>query len=715
MAILCFSANAQNKQITLDDIWKRGTFRGDYVRGFSSTESGEAYRVIENGDLIERSFKTGEKVKVYDFYKDLAYDGEKLNVSTYRFSKDGNSMLLFTDAEKIYRRSAAYKVYLYDIKSNKTTLINKDRILHASMSPKSDKVAFVKDNNMHLYSIASGKTIQITKDGSSNIINGNCDWVYEEEFGFTKAFQWSPNGKHIAFYKFDQTQVPEFTMMYFRTLYPTKYEFKYPKAGDPNSSIKIGFYNVRDNDLNYSKWEEEYIPRIKWTNYDNHLIVYTLNRHQNNLKFYSVNPITLKDEIVYEEKNKYYVEISDEITFLKSEDAFVHTSEKSGYNHIYHHNMRTGESRQITKGNWDVVKLYGVDESSEGKVYEDRRQIYYSSAEKSPMERNLYSILLNGNEKKVITPKKGWHDISWSKQFKYFLDNFSNVNTPSVYTLKNNKGETIRELKDNSKLKNTLANYDFSPQKLIKVKLSNSLTLNGWMIKPTNFKKGEKYPLIMFQYSGPGSQQVTNKYPGGNYWWYQMLAQKGYIVACVDGRGTGFRGEEFKKMTYQQLGKYETDDQIAAAKYFGKLSYVDADRIGIWGWSYGGYMSSICIAKGADIFKSAIAVAPVTNWRYYDNIYTERYMRTPQENPNGYDDNSPINMVDKIKGNYLLVHGSGDDNVHYQNTMEMINSLIKADVEFDSEIYPNRNHGIYGGNTRYHLYKKMTKFWLEKL
>jgi dipeptidyl-peptidase-4 len=715
LALFSLGLNAQKKQVTLEDIWKKGTFRGDFVRGFSSTESGEAYRVIEEGELIERSFKTGSKVKSYDFYKDLSYDGDKLNISSYRFSADGKKMLLFTAGQQIYRRSSAYKVYLYDIENKKTTLVNESNILHASFSPTSDRIAFVKDNNMHLYSISDNETVQITTDGNKNIINGNCDWVYEEEFGFTKAYQWSPDGKYLAFYRFDQTAVPEFTMMYFRKLYPTKYEFKYPKAGDPNSTLKIGLYNLRKEQTEYLEYEEEYIPRIKWTQYDKQLIIFTLNRHQNQLRFYKVNPKNLRDEKVYEENNKYYVEVSDEITFLKSENAFVHTSERNGYNHIYYYNMRTKRPRQLTKGNWDVVKLYGVDESSEGQVYEDQRKIYYSSAEKSPMERNLYSIKITGDEKKLITPNKGWNTISWSKQFKYFLENYSNVNTPPVYTLKDNTGKTIRVLKDNARLKNKLTNYDISPQELIKVRLDKGLMLNGWMIKPSNFKVGEQYPLIMFQYSGPGSQQVTNRYPGGNYWWYQMLAQKGYVIACVDGRGTGFRGEEFKKMTYQQLGKYETDDQIAAAQYFGNLDFIDNNRIGIWGWSYGGYMSSICIAKGADVFKSAIAVAPVTNWRYYDNIYTERYMRTPQENPDGYDDNSPINMVDKIKGNYLLIHGSGDDNVHYQNTMEMINAMIKADVEFDSEIYPNRNHGIYGGNTRYHLYKKMTDFWLKKL
>lgn len=716
LVVVSFFCTAQNKNVTLEDIWKRGTFRSDRVRGFSSFGNGESYRAIESGELVIRSFKTGKRTGVYKFYKDLAYEGEKLKIASYKFSEDNSKMLLFTEPEQIYRRSSSYKVYVYNINTKQTTLVSDKKILHATLSPNSDKVAFVSDNNLFIKKLDSEETSQITTDGSANIINGNCDWVYEEEFGFTKAFQWSPNGKHLAFYRFDQTQVPEFTMMYFRKLYPQKYEFKYPKAGDPNSTLKIGLYNVSKDEINYLEYEEEYIPRIKWTQYDNQLIVYTLNRHQNQLRFYKVNPRTTWDEVVYEENNKYYIDVNDEITFLKNENAFLFTSEKSGFNHIYHHDMGSNETKAVTSGDWEVVKLYGVDESTDGEYYEDRRMVYYSSAERSPLERNLYAVLITGAEKKAITPEKGWHSVSWSKGFRYFIDNYSTATTPSIISVKDRTGKTMRTLKDNARLKRIIRDYAISPLELIEVPLDHSnLTLNGWLIKPLKMKAGKKYPLIMFQYSGPGSQQVSNKFMEGNFWWYQMLAQQGYIVACVDGRGTGFRGEEFKKMTYQQLGNYESDDQISAARYFGKKDYIDEDRIGIWGWSYGGYMSSICIAKGADVFKSAIAVAPVTNWRYYDNIYTERYMRTPQENADGYDKNSPINMVDKIRGNYLLIHGSGDDNVHYQNTMEMINALVKADVEFDSEIYPNRNHGIYGGNTRYHLYKKMTKFWLEKL
>ncbi len=706
---------AQDQQITLDDLLKKGTFRADYVRGFSSMKDGEHYTEIEKGHLVKKSFATGNKVSTFDFYSNLKFEGKKLKIASFKFNDAENKMLIFTEPEKIFRRSALYKVFVYDIENEQLNLISEEKILHASFSPQSDKVAFVRDNNLFYKDLNTAQIVQITQDGGGNIINGNCDWVYEEEFGFTKAFQWSPNGNYIAFYRFDQTQVPEFTMMYFRKLYPTKYEFKYPKAGDPNSTLKIGLYDIKKAKTEFLEYEEEYIPRIKWTNYDNKLVIYTLNRHQNQLRFYAVNPKNLRGRKIYEETNKYYVDVNDEITFLKNENAFVHTSEKSGYNHIYYYDISSQRAKQITKGNWDVTSLFGVDEVDLGQVYEDTRTVYYLSSEQSPLERNLYSININGYDKKNLTPEKGTHRISFSNQFKYFVDNYSNVSTPNVYAMKNNSGKTVRVLKDNAKLKKQMAKFELSDLNLTQIPLKNNLKLNAWIIKPTNIEAGKKYPLIMYQYSGPGSQSVANSFAPRDYWWYQMLAQQGYVIACVDGRGTGSRGEEFKKMTYQQLGKYESDDQIAAAQYLGSLDYIDANRMGIWGWSYGGYMSSICITKGADVFKSAIAVAPVTSWRYYDNIYTERYMRTPQENPDGYDDNSPINMVDKLKGNYLLIHGSGDDNVHYQNTMEMINAMIDANVEYDSEIYPNRNHSIYGGNTRIHLYKRMTDFWLEKL
>jgi dipeptidyl-peptidase-4 len=711
LSLICTSAFAQ-KEITLEDIWIKGTFKTEAVAGFRSMNDGNYYTEInEKKELQKVSFQDGKVVEILADFSNILCKGKKVNVDEYIFNEAQTKMLLLEGPQNIYRRSVLYNVYVYNLATKSVIQFCDDKILHATFSPQGDKVAYVKSNNLYVYDLSKNKEIQISKDGEWNkIINGNCDWVYEEEFGFTQAFEWSPDGKYLAFYKFDESKVPEFNFAKYDNLYPTDVRFKYPKAGEKNSTISIQLLKLQNNKvskINIGNDTDIYIPRIKWNVYDGQLLIYQLNRKQNNLNILGYQPNTNKITSIYSEINNRYVEIKDEIIFLKNENSFLHTSEKSGYNHIWKFNLDTKQDVQITKGNWEVVQLLSTDEKL--------KKIYYTSTEESPLERHLYSILLNGNNKEKITNQSGTHLIECSNGCKFYLDVHSSINTPAVSTICNNSGSVLRIVKDNAKLKTIMKEFTISTQELIKVPNGLGENLNAWVIKPANSNDGKKHPLLMFQYSGPGSQQVTNSFMGRDYWWYQMLAQKGYVIACVDGRGTGFRGEEFKKCTYKQLGKLESDDQIAAAKYFGTLPYIDKDRIGIWGWSYGGYMSSICILKGADVFKSAIAVAPVTNWRYYDNIYTERYMQKPQDNASGYDDNSPVNMVSKLKGNYYLIHGSADDNVHYQNSMEMINALIKADKDFDSEAYPNRAHGISGGNTRYHLYKRLTKFVLEKI
>ncbi|MBP6456567.1 MAG: S9 family peptidase [Chitinophagaceae bacterium] len=702
-------AIAQNKKITLDDIWRKGTFRQEGISGFKSMNDGKHYSEInKNNELVKVEFESGKSVLTIVNFGDLKFAGKNIDVQEYEFNTKENKLLLFTEGEQIYRHSALYNVYIYDIETKNLQPVFDKKIMHASFSPLSDKVAYVFENNLYFYNLTSKETISITKDGNKNIINGNCDWVYEEEFGFTKAFEWSPDGLNIAYYRFDQTEVPEYNFSMYENLYPTDYKYKYPKAGENNSKIQLGIYSiVNKKDKKIEAFGCEYIPRIKWNHFNNQLIVYCMNRLQNRLELVQVNPTTFIKTSIFEESNSRYIEINDNITFLKKRNAFVYTSEKSGYNHIYFYDVNAQKSTAITRGNFDIDELYGVSPNE--------TSVFYSSTEKSPLERNLYSSSIDGKTKKIITPEKGTHAISFSKTFDYYLDNFSNSTTAPIYSINSIDGKTNRMLKNNEALTKKMKEFELSPLKFITVKNEQGDDLNAWIIEPTNKISEKKYPLLMFQYSGPNSQQVANKFQGGNFWWYQMLAQQGYAIACVDGRGTGFRGEEFRKCTYKQLGKLESDDQIFAAKEFAKMDIIDKDRIGIWGWSYGGYMSSICIMKGADVFKTAIAVAPVTNWRYYDNIYTERYMRTPQENPTGYDENSPVFMTKKLKGNYLLIHGTADDNVHYQNAIEMQNALINDNKEFDSEAYPNKNHGIYGGNTRYHLYNKMTKFLLEKL
>jgi dipeptidyl-peptidase-4 len=705
------TAVAQSKkEITLEDIWKNNTFRQDVVAGFRSMADGEHYSEInKDGELVKVKFEDGTIAATLVNLRTIQYNNQDLKISDYEFNQDETKLLLFTESENIYRRSVLHKVYIYDLASKEVTLVNDKKILHPAFSPQSDKVAYVLDNNIYYLDLNTKETIKITDDGDYNHINGNCDWVYEEEFEFTKAYEWSAEGDFLAYYSFDQTLVPEYNFAIYDKLYPTDYKYKYPKAGEKNSIIGIHIYHLKNGktiECNLGENTDIYIPRIKINPNNNTLVIYRLNRLQNQLELLEADSKNGQTKTIYNETNKYFVEINDNISFLKNKNAFVYTSEKDGHNHIYMHDIDQNKSTQLTQGNWEVTDIKGIDETAQ--------TLHYISTEKSPLERQLYSLNISNLQSTCTTPESGWHDITFSQNYKYFLDKYSKINQAPTYTLvssSNNK----RMLKNNAALMTKMSQYDLSKLELITVPNEAGEQLNAWIIKPSSFTTEKKYPLLMFQYSGPGSQQVMNQFSGRDFWWYQMLAQKGYIIVCVDGTGTGFRGEEFKKKTYLQLGKYESDDQIAAAKYFAKQPYVDASRIGIWGWSYGGYMSSICLLKGADVFKTAIAVAPVTNWRYYDNIYTERYMRTPQENAKGYDDNSPVNMVDKLKGNYLLIHGTADDNVHYQNAIEMQKALINANKDFDSEAYPNKNHGISGGVTRLQLYRKLTNFILEKL
>ncbi len=710
--LLPFVSIAQDKkQITLDDIYTKGVFRAESVAGFRSMKDGNYYSEINADGVLQKiRFADGQVERMLVNFTKLRFNDKPLKVDDYAFNADETKLLLYTESENIYRRSVLRKVYVYDIATEKVSIVKDEKVLHASFSPQSDKVAYVFKNNLYYLDLESDETNAVTDDGNYNIINGNCDWVYEEEFEFTKAYEWSADGKYIAYYRFDQTAVPEYNFAVYDQLYPTEYKYKYPKAGERNSKIDINIFHLRNGrtvTCDLGEEDDIYIPRIKVSPYNNALLVYRMNRLQNQLELLSIDPSNGRSEKIYEEKNEYYIEVNDDIRLLEKRNAFVFTSEKDGFRHLYIYDMDTRSASQITKGNWEVVSVKGIDEK--------RNLVYYTSTEKSPMERNVYSIEFNGEQKVALTPDKGWHDADFSAGFEYFMDKYSFLNTPPVYTIKNNRGELIRLLKDNQSLKNKMAEYDLAKIEMIVVPNEDGVPLNGWILKPADFSTAKKYPILMFQYSGPGSQQVMNQFALRDYWWYQMLAEKGYIIACIDGTGTGFRGEDFKKKTYLQLGKYESDDQIAVAKYFAKQSYIDASRIGIWGWSYGGFMSSICMFKGADIFKTGIAVAPVTNWRYYDNIYTERYMRTPQENASGYDDNSPVNMVKQLKGNFLLVHGTADDNVHYQNSLTLIDAMIKANKEYDSECYPNKNHSLSGGNARLHLYKRMTDFLLEKL
>lgn len=706
---------AQKKNITLEDIWSKGTFRSQSVQQINWMKDGAFYSALEGEKIVKHQVTDGAAVAtLFDAATSVENLGKKVAMEDYSLSADEQKILISSESEPIYRRSSREENFVFDTKTKKLMQLSKaGKQMFATFSPDGSKVAFVRLNNLYVVDLATMTEKQITKDGKWNhIINGACDWVYEEEFSFAKAFQWSPDSKKIAFISFDETKVPEYNMQTWGKLYPTDYKYKYPKAGEPNSTVKVFIFNLTDSksvEVEIGKETDQYIPRIRWTNDANVLSLNRLNRLQNKMEILHAEATTGKTNVILTEESKTYVDVenfADDVYYLTDNKSFIMSSEKDGFKHLYQYDMTGKLIRQITNGNWEVADFYGIDEKS--------KTLYFTSMEMSNIERQLFSISLDGKLKKQLTSEKGMNSANFSKDFKYYiLQNTASDSPLKVSLHKAPTGELVKVLEDNATLRKKLEDYNIAPKEFMTIKTSENIELNAWMIKPTDFDPTRKYPVFMFLYGGPGSQQVLNNFDAANGMWFQHLAQKGYIVACVDNRGTGGKGADFKKSTYLNLGKLEVKDQIEAAKYWGSLPYVDKTRIGIFGWSYGGYMSSNCLFQGADYFKTAIAVAPVTNWRFYDSIYTERFLRTPQENATGYDENSPVTYAKNLKGNFLLVHGTGDDNVHFQNSIALEDALIKANKQFQSFYYPNKNHGIYGGNTRLHLYTMMTGF-LEK-
>lgn len=710
--LLFFLLSAQ-APITLEDIWSRGAYNAQSVPGFNFLQDGRHYTRLENNQIVEYDLTTGRSTRTVfqgSPEPDAGFNGI---ISSYSFNADESRILISSQEEAIYRRSRKAYYFIYDRSTGTLTAVfPQGKHSYATLNPQADKVAFVYENNLYYKDLDTQEVIQVTRDGVINqVINGSTDWVYEEELAFVKAFEWSPDGKKLAFYRFDESQVKEFTMTnYHDDLYPEYVTFKYPKVGEKNAEVEIQVYDLEQDKVimrgqTDAQWE--YIPRIQWTTRANELVVFFMNRHQNHLVLERWDTDQQQKAIMLEEKNQYYIDIHDNLTFLKDGERFIWTSEKDGWNHIYLYNKAGKELAQLTKGKWEVTNLYGIDEA--------RELVYFQAATKNPMEREILQVGLDGRRQKAVVEQAGFSSAQFSSTFDYYVLSQSDLNSPPVYTVYNREGARVRLIEDNQELKMRLQQHGVQPAEFFSFRTKDQVSLNGYLIKPKDMMPGVRYPVFMFLYGGPGSQQVLDSWQGTRFVWLQMLAQQGFVVAVVDNRGTGARGEEFKKMTYLELGKYETEDQIEAARYLGSLDYTDASRIGIFGWSYGGYMSSLCILKGNDVFKAAIAVAPVTNWKWYDSIYTERYMRTEAENPEGYRNNSPVYFADRLRGDYLLVHGLGDDNVHFQHTAEMANALISANKQFDTYFYPNRNHGIYGDNARLHLYQKMTDFIMESL
>lgn len=690
------------QEITLDNIYS-GKYRTKGIQGINSMNDGEHYSVLEPSGIVEYSYKTGQKVK-------QILSGE---IEDYTFSADESKILVLKENQPVYRHSFLGKYEVVSLQTGETLALNNGNwVQEPKFSPDGKMVAFIADNNLYYQELESGKIVQITTDGTkNNIINGLADWVYEEEFGHADMYQWAKNSSAIVFIKFDESQVREMNMQIFdKNLYPQDFRFKYPKAGEENSKVSAVVYQLdtqKQTPINLSGYENYYISQVFQTNNPDEIAIATANRHQNKVEIIKINTRNHTTNRLLTEVDKTWIE-TDQLTLeFLADNSFLWTSERDGNRHIYWYNANGKLKKQITKGSWEITEYYGFNPK--------KHEILVQTTQAGSINRVITKINIISGDQKIIANDSGHNNAKFSKAFQYFINTHSSAKNPYTYTLRDENGKTIRELQGNQHAWDTLQKDNFVSHEFFSIPNENGDQMNAYIIKPKNFDPNKKYPVLMFQYSGPGSQQVSNAWDNGNTLWFNHLAQQGYLVVTVDGRGTGYRGTAYKKATYKNLGKYEIEDQIAAAKWLGKQTYIDKERIGIFGWSFGGYMATLAMTKGADIFKLGIAVAPVTTWRYYDTIYTERFLQTPQENPNGYDDNSPINFAHLMKGKYLLIHGTADDNVHYQNALEMAEALIQNGKDFEFMTYPDKNHGIYGGNSRPHLYKKMTDFILKNL
>jgi dipeptidyl-peptidase-4 len=728
-----FSANAQ--KISFDDIFNNRELRAKPAKMGEFSVDGK-YLIATKSTTNAWWIITQNPANPNDSINTLFHStwiNKKIQQGTTTFSNDQKFLLVETNQKQIYRHSASVNAYVVDIASKKVIEIP-GRLRYPTLSPDNKNVAYVKDNNMFIFNLESQTEKQITSDGKINsIINGAVDWVYEEEFSMSVGFQWSPTGKYLAYYRFDESNVKEFSMDIFNDLYPSQEKWKYPKAGEANSVVDVYVHDLTKNknvQAFVESQRDQYIPRIKWSQTDNALSIQRLNRLQNHWELLFCDPNTGNCKLVLEEKDAAYVEITDDLMFIPNSTQFLYTSEKSGFNHLYIHDYTNNKSTQITEGNWQVNKICGYNGVT--------KTVYYTSTEYSTIQDNLWKVSLDkkkramfktndeGNCSVIMSENANWYYIiqnSFSEKpvYKTILVNGNLENKQnSLISRLNSKIELysssqITTIEENQKWTENMGKMNLGNCSFGQIKNSEGVALNYWMIKPYNFDSTKKYPVLMYMYGGPGHSTVRNAYAGRNFLWFQHLASLGYVIFSVDNRGTGNMGAAFKKSTYLNLGKLEQEDQAAGAQWLKSQKFIDGSRIGLWGWSFGGYLTSLCLVKSPDLFKMGMAVAPVTHWKFYDNIYTERYLRTPELNKMGYEDNSPLNFTSSLKAKYLIVHGTADDNVHFQNATEMIKAMIKSGTNFDSEVYPNRNHGIGDTDAQKHLFRKLTTFVKENL
>lgn len=724
--LLAFISGIQAQQkVSLEDVAK-GTYRAENIYGIKPMLDGNYYTQIsaDKKRIVKYSFKTGKEVATV-FDVTTARECNFKEFDDYIMSPDEKLILIQTETKPIYRRSFTAVYYIYNVQNNKLEPLSNNGPQQAPLfSPDGFQIAFVRNNNIYLVKLLFGNSeSQVTKDGEFNkVLNGIPDWVYEEEFGFNRAFEFSADSKMIAYIRFDESKVPMYSFPWYKGLapekkeyatYPGEYRYKYPKAGEVNSTVTVHTYDIKSHvtrQMDLPLDADGYIPRIKFTSDPEKLAIMTLNRHQDRFDLYMANPrsglckLTIRDNAPQYIKEQAY----SNIAFYP--ENIVLMSERDGYNHLYLYTIGGNLVKQITKGKFEVKDFLGWDRNS--------NIFYYSSNEESPLRSAVYKIDAKGKKTK-LSVRTGTNTAIFNSTLTYYINKFSNLSTPTLITVNDNKGKELATLMDNAKLKKQIAGLNMPTKEFFKFKTTEGVELNGWMMKPANFDPNKKYPVIMHQYSGPGSQEVLDNWGVGSFrdggMFEAYMCDKGYIMVCVDGRGTGGRGAEFEKCTYMFLGVKESHDQVEAARYLSGLPYIDGSRIGIWGWSFGGYNTLMSMSEGTPIFKAGVAIAPPTDWRFYDSVYTERFMRTPKENGDGYQAGSAIQRAPKLHGKLLLIHGSADDNVHFQNSAEYSEALVQAGIQFDMQVYTNRNHSITGGNTRIHLMNRVAGFFIQNL
>ncbi|HEX6939341.1 MAG TPA: S9 family peptidase [Longimicrobiales bacterium] len=717
LALTLVPAQVTAQRITVERIFGSGDFRLEGLAPRQWMRDGARFALVERNsrtgatDLWIEDARSGERTRLIDGAT-LVPPGARdpIAIEAFDFSADESKVLIYTNSQRVWRQNTKGTYYVYDLETRRLTPVSTRPgwQMFAKLSPDGTKVGFVRDNDLFVTDLGTGEETRLTRDGSENIINGTFDWVYEEELGLRDGWRWSPDGERIAFWHLDQSAVRTFYMIDDLGQYSEPVPLRYPKAGETNSIARIGVVSLDDGDIVWMDTGEDtssYLARMEWAASSDELVIQRLNRHQNRLEVLLADAGTGESRVIMTDTDEKWLDVDDDLTWVDGGERFIWSSERDGYNHLYLFDREGRLVRQLTRGEWDVTGFYGVDE--------DAGWVYFSAARPNPLERHLFRVPLDGGRIERLTREPGTHDINLSPDFRLFLDTYSRASVPPSVRLQEIDGDAVRVLVDNARVAAELEEAGASAPEFFTFTTPDGVELNGWMIKPPAFDASRRYPVLMYVYGGPGSQTVIDAWGGSRYLWHQALAQRGFIVVSIDNRGTGARGSAFKKVTYLNLGEIESNDQIAAARYLASLPYVDASRIGIWGWSYGGYMTALTMARGGDVFRAGISVAPVTDWRLYDTIYTERFMRTPRENPEGYRKGSPITHVQGLTGRLLLIHGTGDDNVHFQNSVQLVKALQEAGKQFDFMLYPNKTHSISGGNTSLHLFTMMTE-WLER-